>query len=388
MVTLSKKGKRTLPEGRVRGGRASQTALETMGLRTIVGQGEEVYPRSKAALDLIAANIPGFTYKASADRRHIDLYGHPRVRGEHPSLADLARYALREPGSPTLLRFDSYAPSIQKKIDVLGEYSHGEDFGQLLLDIPAVLPPRKIIRKVGSFLDTAQSAAQTGEEVVIFSPVCPDYAVAQTGDPERPYEYTFDGLGTGIGLVAQRILNTIPQVWDFFSQRGMNVRFVVAVGDFEADSKDTLDRVGLSKDEFVRRVQMSQQAFLDACPKEIPVEVPLMTEVFTDWDEKIGQARQAVENGHYFGALKLDQKDVELIAAARKPLYERWYGRRVDAVEKLLSQAPEYMATGACIEKHYPNSLILGADAVAMAGFLQGLGKELRPVVYLKSSSY
>lgn len=372
---------------RISGRKDSQKVLRKLGLVREEPAGA-TFPRNLPAYEVIQKAFPDFNYHRVIDAdgsRRVLFEHYPLVRGCSPTLADLVREAIREPGSRRILQIDNFTPTIQRKADILSDIPFGDEFIAALLGLPAMVPPRKIMRKINALLKHGSN----GGQITIFCPVCPDYATQATGDPQRPFEYTFNGLGEGIGLVAQRILKAIIPLAEFFLANDINAKFVVSIGDFEVMSQATLDRVGLDREEFIRRVRMSQRAFAAACPNWIQLETPLMmTDLFAQtWEPALEKARAAVAR-HDFGALKVTPSDFEKMCAARRPLYQRWYGNDVDAHKVFLEQIPEYMATGYLVEKNFENVLILGADSVAMATFLQGLTTIPRAVVYLRSANY
>lgn len=369
------------------GGLDSKKKLEELGL---VEKGH--WPKHERAYDVIREAFPDFEWvvRHYGDKEgSIVFKNYPFVDGENPSLADLVEEALRPAGVEPKIRVDSLHPSVERKLaPLIRNTKSGKDFCKLLLDLPVVFPPELIMEAVGEWLRRVES----GEQSHVFSLVCPDYATRETGDPTRPVEYTFNGLGEGVGLVAKRALASFKKLWEFFEPLGFEVRFVVAMADCEVDSPENLERVGLSVDGFVGKLVKSQEAFKRACPEGMEIETPLLTEIDPKlWYRNLARARLEVRARDY-RTLNVSEEDIQLICKARKSLYERWYGALNDekARETLDKQSPEYMVPGIIAEAHYPNVLILGADAVAMSPFLQGLNAagKVRPVMYLRSLNY
>ncbi len=386
--TVRKHGKK---EEIIPGRKPSQRVLEELKLRSP----KNTWPRYEPAYRKIKEKFPEFTWnpvELRNGRKSVLFYNHPNP---HISLAEIVlesmrRQTLEETGIELFEKKDfsvyGFKHNIERRVKPLLFDKKGEDFARVLIEnIGISYPPMVIMERVAEWFYRAME----GESSTIITPICPDYETEETGDPSCPRAYTFEGLGDGIGLVGQRALGALPEIYNFFRENKIfNVNFIVPIGDFEANSEETRQRVGVTKEEFLRRLRCSQRAFQNACP--IPNNIlatPFMTEMslFT-WEEVMQEAENAVKEGNY-GALGLQEDDLQIIAKARTSLYERWYGEDADFLEILKRQIPEYLAMGDIAEE-YPNSLILGADAPAMAAFMQGTGKTIKPVLYLKGMNY
>lgn len=385
-------------DGRIPGGAASVAYLKEVKLRD-----PEIDPHSREAFQLLAAKIPGFTWEVrpgkpwtragtTYERSYVHFTGYPTVGGQQPSLADLVRNETRPQGTEPYLEYDPagahYANMVAplRRLDGVGD-KRGGGFGRLLLELPAVFPAAEVMEVVAIWL----TRAMAGEPSTVCSGVCPDYATDATNDPSRPRVYTFNGLGSAVGLVAGRVAAAVPKLWEFCRTHRLPVKFVVGIGDFEADSEDTLQRVGLTKGEFLARLRLSQEAFRQSVPAEMleDLETPLITEVDRSlWDCSMAEARSEVSQGRFTGALQLKPGDLERVARARTSLYQRWYGGEVDGLAVLARQAPEYMSMGTLFDRSYPNVLYLGGDAAVMSPFIHGLGARVRPVIYLRGQNY
>lgn len=367
------------------GGPDSKKKLEELGL---VQKGH--WPKHEQAYRVIQGAFSDFEWvvrQYGHKEGSIVFKNYPMVDGKEPSLADLAEEALRPLGVPPKIVIDDFSPSV--KITFMGLIENtrtGKEFGRLFLSLPAILPSPPIMNAITEWVKRLEA----GEPSTVFCTVCPDYEVRETGDQKRPYEYTFEKLGSGIGLVAKQAFMGFTKLWEFFKRHGLEVKFVVAMADCEADSEENCKRVGLTRAQFLARIRKSQRAFRSACPNDMIIETPLLTRINPKlWRESLEAARLAVAR-HDYGALDLGEVELYEIYMARKSLYERWYGARsYVALRKILdSQAAEYMAPAVIAERCYPNTLILGADAVIMAPFAQGLTRKVRPVLYVRSAEY
>lgn len=361
-------------EGRVPGGSKSQEVLGNLGF--VNGH----KPKNEPAYAEIAGAIPGFGHTVSINEAHhgqvlVHFDGYPNVDRHAPSLADLVRYARGE----IRLKFDAFPRATQKHVQVLCDLGPvGEAFARLLVSLPVSFPPPEVMSALANWLKRAIA----GEESTVFSGVCPDYAV----DPATG-RYTFSSLNSGVGLVAKRVQRAIPGFAVFCRQNRLNVRFVAAIGDFEADSEETCRRVGLTREQFRERLRESQEAFRSGVSPEVPLDTPFASDI-GDWYGTLEACRAEVAAGRISGPYNLTEADLAQILDGRRSLYERWYGEGCDAKGILLRQSPEYGAMGTLATSAFPNTLILGGDAPVMGIFWQQLAKSLRPVIYLRGVDY
>lgn len=369
------------------GGRAKKRSHREV-LRGLGYQRGDAWPRNAAAFEAIQQLHPEFSWEPvqRADgRRFIQFTGYPRdAAGRPQSLASLLRGDAEGELMPPVSGAGRVTPWF-----AAGAPSDAvvASFGRLLAEIEVCSPSREVAVAIRQWFEGARS----GRASTVFCPVCPDYAVRYTGDPARPVEYTCDGVGDGVGLVAARILEVLPVLWSFCVAHGLDVRFVVAMSDFEADSAENRQRVGLSRDEFIARMRRSQQALRAACPAGMPIETPLVSEIACPhaWHRLVAEASANFAEGRW-GPIEISDRALDDICRARRSLYSRWCGRELAAHEirpLLLRQAPEYAAMG-IYATSYPNSLILGADTAAMAAFYHALSAQPLPVIYLRRGRY
>lgn len=222
-----------------------------------------------------------------------------------------------------------------------------------------------------------------GEPLTIVSPVCPDYSAA-AGDTHQ-YRFTFESVGTGAGLSCTRIFESLAALRRLFAELGLkHITHHVLVGDFEAFSAENTRRVGISADEFVARNRQSSAAIAAVAP------APVVTGLFTDlcggragWEQQCNAMRARFE-ALEFGPLTGNPVFQE-IAAARKPLYQRWFDldQASDAFFEglVVSQGIEYATMGHIIAQRFSNALVLGADHHKMGRFYTTAAQ--LPIIYL-----
>lgn len=94
---------------------------------------------------------------------------------------------------------------------------------------------------------TLQSV-ESKQPLLIAVPVCPDY-------PESGYE-----MGTGAGITAKRFLNIYPAIVEVFKKFGISIQARIDVADADGIDPFLSQKLGVTRDEFFRRIQHTRQA--------------------------------------------------------------------------------------------------------------------------------
>lgn len=272
----------------------------------------------------------------------------------------------------------------------LVKIEHGEALGEIFCGLPVHLSFREISPVCGWLKKMNGGCSGTATSLpapTIVSVVCPDYATGADPCTGRRV-YTFDALGDGIGLVAERALKAQGVLWNFFRERCPHTRFIIAMADQEADSEENCKRVGLSRTEFLARIRKSQRALADAAPKEMQLETPFLTEINPAlWNKSSENARGLSKSPD-----AIPEKDVQRVINERRHFYRRWAGNKWLTENELrsmvLSQAPEYAAVGAYLYTAISDALIVAADSRVMAPFMRLLSGPSLPLLYLDKPSY
>jgi hypothetical protein len=333
-------------------------------------------PRNLPFYHILRDMVPGFLWTVAEtgyDRDRFEVrFTSPYVEKVRPSLVSLL---LELAGGGTDSRLHvvysciyRLSPEIAKQLERL-----------LSLEI-LVRPDEDTLDCVVTWIERGLS----GEPLTVISPICPDYKAHNVGG--NVYRYTFDGVGDGIGVVGKRLIMTLPKVQKIFSELGLNVRYMVALGDFEGFSAETRDRVGLDEAELRKRFRRSQEQFQAAFPG--PVETPLFTDFVggkEGWNPIYGAIHDGFRRGEY-GLTGLCESDLKTIAQARRGLYKSWYRTDDDNdfLDILTAQGAEYSTMGEIISDKFQNPLVLGADHSRMAPFF-GYAERL-PVLYMKQN--
>ena len=223
----------------------------------------------------------------------------------------------------------------------------------------------------------------SGKPLTVLTPVCPDYSYETLG--HNLYRFTFNSLGTEIGVTAKKLVNQHEKIKHFFSERNFDVRFIAAVGDFEALSENNLTRMNLTFEQFVKKLQISQDNLGNILGGQY--ETPLFTDlcgginIWKNYYKECISEVKKYEKQHS----EIINSPLNQICRAREPLLKNWFGQELsfDEIRKMvLKQGAEYTCMGKIALNHTSNCLILGVDHYKMSPFYQ-LGQEI-PVLYLK----
>lgn len=221
----------------------------------------------------------------------------------------------------------------------------------------------------------------SGEKVTLVSPVCPDYGYESV---KGKYRYTFDQLGDGIGLVASRVVKTLPVLQEILVRHGISTEVTVAAGDFEGLDTNTLTRVRETRVSFRKKIEVSQDKVGRAIgPDTRSLFISDAAGGEQSWLNMTDQAHQRLLAKDY-GHIEGDSLDIAEILNARMPLYKEWHKdkNRQQLIEVLLAQAAEYSAMGQLFSNQLENPIVIGADHNLMQPFYW-LHQPI-PVLYLK----
>ena len=223
------------------------------------------------------------------------------------------------------------------------------------------------------------------DELVIVSPVCPDYSAIKKAP--GIYEFTFKKLNSGIGVITEKLLENLDKIHSFFKSIDVQFKHVVAIGDFEALSKDILRNLNINEEKFISKLRISQKKLLKAT--KFKIEVPLFTEIdggLNNW-KKIYKHNYSKLKKNNYGKSKINKKIISEIGQSRLKLYEKWFKnitkKRLNEI--ILKQGAEYTSMGDMVTSKYKNSLIIGADHFRMSDFYK-VNSPTLPVLYLKNN--
>lgn len=332
-------------------------------------------PRHIIFFHLIKERLPEFSWHmpemSEMNKYHrIEIYS-PRVQGIRPSLASLLFDKVDDKQDSFISRKYRCARLLPTSIASI--------LSDVFQQMDVIYPDERAMEKFIIWMNKGLNQ----ESLTIFSPICPDYSVETTGNPACPFRHTFNELGSGLGLIAQRILAAMPKFVNALTKCGFKVKVVVGLGDFEAYSDTNLNRLNITRSVFLERVAKSKKAFEKA--SLIDVDVQMITDMVGGahvWLDMYSKFVDRLNQGNY-ESTELTKRKLLSIVGKRKNLYDRWYGEKslVEHIPQLLNQGAEYTVLGA-MTKLMKNCLVLGADNNAMAPFYS-IDQPI-PTLYLK----
>jgi hypothetical protein len=253
----------------------------------------------------------------------------------------------------------------------------GLDLAKTMMEADIIFPPKK---QVDSIINVINRGLQ-GDKIIITGAFCPDYEYVETGDSALPYKYTFEGLNAGVGLVALQFQRMIPILIDFFQRNDISYELHLGIGDFEADSLEILNRVGLEYSDFIKRCDKSLNAFREALPEISNLNLYLMKHQFMNggWEQYKKISFERMIDGD-FGLIesatgkKPETEVVNFTAKASRRFYEQWYGKEFSFAELkkiVMEQGAEYAALGRIFRESFPDNPIiqLAGDRPKMQAF-------------------
>ena len=203
------------------------------------------------------------------------------------------------------------------------------------------------------------------------------------------YEFTFNSIENGPGLVAERLRENIRQIHEFLDEIGIEFEHYVTIGDFEAFSKNNQKRLGISENVYLKKVKKNQHEVHKLFNNFRCNANKTFTEVFGNKKSWIFQVKKFK---NYFALNQnnlneIDKKFFKRILDSRLSLYKKWYGNLSikEYTEILFDQAAEYASMGFLVNKKFKNTLVLGADHYRMASFYK-TGSKKTIVFYLKKN--
>tara|TARA_A100001015_G_scaffold1111_1_gene1528 strand:- start:1431 stop:2612 length:1182 start_codon:yes stop_codon:yes gene_type:complete len=313
--------------------------------------------------EFIKKNYPNFSLNYDAKTKRLDI---PEINGIRISLSSLLFSNLRK--EEKIFKFKSYFFTKIKKLFFDNNFKKPEQseinrFYKLILDIK-----------------------QNKEKLTIVTPCCPDYSKKKKG--ER-YEFTFNSIENGPGLVAERLKENIRQIHEFMDEIGIEFEHYVSIGDFEAFGKNNQKRLGISENVYLKKVKKNQQEVHKLFNNFRCISNKTFTEVFSNKKSWILQVKKfknylALNQNNLN---EIDKKFLKTILDSRLSLYKKWYGNlsTKEYTEILFDQAAEYASMGFLINKKFKNTLVLGADHYRMASFYK-TGSKKTIVFYLKKN--
>jgi len=319
-------------------------------------------PRNLPFYKIIKNKYNDFTWNKI--NKHYDIQFDPKYINQRVTLASLLLDRVKKKKESK--------NAVNKKERLIKQFLDSDIF------IKVNLENKKLFLKLIASLDHT-------DELIIVSPVCPDYSAIKKAP--GIYEFTFKKLNSGIGVITEKLLENLEKIHSFFKSIDVNFRHIVAIGDFEALSKDILKNLKITEEAFISKLRLSQKKLLKTT--KCKIEVPLFTEINGGLDKwkKIYKLNYSKLRKNDFGKSKIDKKIISEIAQSRIGLYEKWFKnitkKRLNKI--VLKQGAEYTSMGEMVSTKYKNALIIGADHFKMSDFYK-INSPALPVLYLKNN--
>ena len=232
------------------------------------------------------------------------------------------------------------------------------------------------------FIKTIEKALDE-KKIDIVSPICPDYSVKYIAP--GLYQFTFEKLNSGIGVIGKKILKNLNKIHTFFNKHKIKVNHIIAIGDFEALSDQILQKLNYSKTDFLKKLKLSQKKLKNSTP--IKIKTPMFTDLcggLNEWIKINNRNLKKLKKKEFINSSLTHEKMMK-IALARKELYQRWFKnfdeKKIEEV--IYSQGAEYATMGEIIKKKFKNPLVIGADHSRMGIFYKVSSNF--PIIYIEN---
>ena len=199
-------------------------------------------------------------------------------------------------------------------------------------------------------------------DFLIIAPVCPDYNYIKTKDGK--YQYTFNGLGNGIGVVANKAIENIKLLKNLSSdlvKNGFLIDYKTLLGDFEAN-KENLSALKETEENFLKKINQSGVSIYE----NHFIKSNNFTSIcngLKGWKNQLTYIKTFCKINRY-DDLKIFAPDInhDKNLISRLPLYKKWFGNDKDFKQIFFNQTLEYMAMGYITKNYYGDKMILLAS--------------------------
>jgi len=213
----------------------------------------------------------------------------------------------------------------------------------------------------------------------LITPLCPDYEHIKIAF--GLYKYTFNKLNDGLGLIGKRLIKIIDKIHEVFKKYDIKFNHYLYYGDFEAYSKNILNRLKISEDEFIKKLKMSSSKMKKTINSSTKVD--LLVDSFTskkEWLELCKKNEKKIIK-KYSAEISF-KRLIQEISSSRTALYASWFPdlheRNYESI--VMKQGAEYTSMADFFIKNFRNPIIMGLDHPKMGKFYN-INHDL-PVVY------
>jgi hypothetical protein len=208
----------------------------------------------------------------------------------------------------------------------------------------------------------------TKKKINLITPLCPDYEHVKIA--HGLYKYTFNKLGSNIGLIGKRLITILNKLHKVFDDHNIKFTHHLLYGDFESYSNNICKRLKVNEKEFQKRLNRS----VDEMSKltNTNCKVGLFVDVLTnkkDWGKKILLNEKKISKK--FETDIRYRRLITQISSSRAMLYSSWFPSMKETEYKklVIEQGAEYSTMGDLIKSRFSNPLVLGLDHPKMKDF-------------------
>ena len=204
----------------------------------------------------------------------------------------------------------SYDRKINQKIKFI------KNFKDLIIKCKFKKISLKEIEDIYHFFELIKKQGQT---LYLVTPCCPDYSKEKVGNQ---YNFTFNKIENGIGLVAKRLEKNIKDIHDFLRLNKIRFKHIISIGDFEAYSEKNLIKLNLTKKEFLKKTRINQKKIEKRFKIKKCVTKKMFSEIFGNekvWEKNLKKFYNLIRKGNY-GQSGLNEKILEDITKSRVSL--------------------------------------------------------------------
>jgi hypothetical protein len=183
--------------------------------------------------------------------------------------------------------------------------------------------------------------------------------------------YTFKSIGSGVGLVGERLIKNLPPLYRLARRLEIECEVVIGLGDFEGFDQENLRRLGVNEKSFMASILSSGEKILDRL--EIPASLQFIAGLNgtkRSWDDSVNVYACKLEATSKQDVAKC-QAMIDVVAS-RKNLYDKWFGEN-DSLDShlpaLFRQGAEYSLMSQAITNSYVNPIVVGFDHYKMEMF-------------------
>ncbi len=206
------------------------------------------------------------------------------------------------------------------------------------------------------------------KKINLITPLCPDYEHVKIA--EGLYKYTFNKLGSGVGLIGKRLITILNNLHEIFKDHNIKFTHHLLYGDFESYSFDICKRLKTNEKDFQKKLNMSVNSISklvnDNC--KIGLFVKQLSNK-KEWNKLISINEKKIKSK--FEKDMKYRKMIVQISNSRSMLYGSWFPN-LDANDYnglVIKQGAEYSTMSDLIKKKYSNPIVLGLDHPKMKEF-------------------